>query len=304
MASFLGSCPSLSTRLCHIAARCLHSQGRKHLTNPPSLKQWRKALHTVQNRILVEQSTKTVSYGRSSLTGIHLNPCYNNSRCNVVLPVLRQGNNMVYVRFLSKGGDGKKILPADVFLYMLSVFILFIGLGYAGVPLFKIFCRQFGIGGDPSLSRGHDKSKVATMEKVEDREITVQFCANKQAAMRWNFQPQQARMKVKLGETALAFFRAENPTDKPIIGIATYTVTPYAAAPYFNKIQCFCFEEQILNPHEQVDMPVFFYIDPEFDDDFELEFEDSITLSYTFFEAKDGVSFPLPGFQQPAPEAT
>uniref|UniRef100_A0A8C3LXJ8 Cytochrome c oxidase assembly protein COX11, mitochondrial n=1 Tax=Chrysolophus pictus TaxID=9089 RepID=A0A8C3LXJ8_CHRPC len=104
-------------------------------------------------------------------------------------------------------------------------------------------------------------------------------------------------LQVVPGETALAFYKAKNPTDKPIIGISTYNVVPFEAGQYFNKIQCFCFEEQWLNPQEEVDMPVFFYIDPEFAEDPKMAKVDSITLSYTFFEAKEGQHLPLPGYQ-------
>lgn len=105
--------------------------------------------------------------------------------------------------------------------------------------------------------------------------------------MRWNFRPQQTAIRLVPGETALAFYTATNPTDEPITGISTYNVIPFEAGQYFNKIQCFCFEEQRLNPHEQVDMPVFFYIDPEFTEDPAMAKVDTITLSYTFFEAKE-----------------
>ncbi|XP_077708796.1 cytochrome c oxidase assembly protein COX11, mitochondrial isoform X2 [Canis aureus] len=98
------------------------------------------------------------------------------------------------------------------------------------------------------------------------------------------------------GETALAFYKAKNPTDKPVIGISTYNVVPFEAGQYFNKIQCFCFEEQRLNPQEEVDMPVFFYIDPEFAEDPRMVNVDLITLSYTFFEAKEGQQLPVPGY--------
>lgn len=100
--------------------------------------------------------------------------------------------------------------------------------------------------------------------------------------------------QVAPGETALAFYTAKNPTDLPVTGISTYNVIPFEAGAYFNKIQCFCFEEQQLNPHEEVDMPVFFYIDPEIVADPKMEFVDTITLSYTFFESKDGFNLPLP----------
>ncbi|KAL4239705.1 Cytochrome c oxidase assembly protein cox11 [Mactra antiquata] len=214
----------------------------------------------------------------------------------ILLKPIRESNKLICIRLISNDNTDEPNKKLDSLLYILSVFVLSVGLAYAGVPFFKIFCRQFGFGGDPKLSQGHDRSKVGTMDVIDDREITVHFTADTHSSMRWNFKPQQPYMKVKPGETALAFYSAKNPTDKPITGISTYTVNPYIAAPYFNKIQCFCFEEQILNPGEQVDMPVFFYIDPEYDDDPFLEFEDNITLSYTFFEAKEGFSLPLPGF--------
>jgi cytochrome c oxidase assembly protein subunit 11 len=89
-------------------------------------------------------------------------------------------------------------------------------------------------------------------------------------------------------------FLAKNPTDKPVIGISSYNLTPFQAAYYFNKIQCFCFEEQILNPGEEVELPVFFYIDPDYANDPSLENMDSILLSYTFFESKAGLKLPSP----------
>uniref|UniRef100_A0A183C287 Cytochrome c oxidase assembly protein COX11, mitochondrial n=1 Tax=Globodera pallida TaxID=36090 RepID=A0A183C287_GLOPA len=114
------------------------------------------------------------------------------------------------------------------------------------------------------------------------------------SSMQWKFKPVQNEIYVHPGDTALAFFTAENPTDKPIIGISTYNVTPFEAAYYFNKIQCFCFDEQILMPHEQVDLPVFFYIDPDFANDPALEYMDDLMLSYTFFESKSDLKLPSP----------
>uniref|UniRef100_A0A182MFD7 Cytochrome c oxidase assembly protein COX11, mitochondrial n=1 Tax=Anopheles culicifacies TaxID=139723 RepID=A0A182MFD7_9DIPT len=132
------------------------------------------------------------------------------------------------------------------------------------------------------------------MQKVKDRVLKIKFNADIGASMRWNFKPQQTEIKVVPGETALAFYSAKNPTDHPVVGISTYNVIPFEAGAYFNKIQCFCFEEQQLNPHEEVDLPVFFYIDPEFIEDPKMELVDSITLSYTFFESKDGVNIQMP----------
>ncbi|KAI6197407.1 hypothetical protein M3Y94_01220300 [Aphelenchoides besseyi] len=110
------------------------------------------------------------------------------------------------------------------------------------------------------------------MDTVKGRLIRVQFNADVPSSMRWNFKPLQHEIYVHPGETALAFFSAKNPTDKPIVGISSYNLTPFNAAYYFNKIQCFCFEEQILNPENL----------------------DSILLSYTFFEAKSGLQIPSP----------
>ncbi|BFZ03364.1 hypothetical protein BsWGS_06405 [Bradybaena similaris] len=181
-------------------------------------------------------------------------------------------------------------------IYIIAVFIFMLGGAYAGVPLYKVFCQATGLGGQ--AVEGHDAAKVETMEKV-NRPIVVKFNADVASSMRWSFKPQQTEVTVYPGETALAFYTAKNPTDKPIIGISTYNILPFEAGQYFNKIQCFCFEEQRLNPHEQVDMPVFFYIDPEFDEDPRLNHVETITLSYTFFEARDGLQLPMPGYHQP-----
>ncbi|XP_076764239.1 cytochrome c oxidase copper chaperone COX11 [Xylocopa sonorina] len=179
-------------------------------------------------------------------------------------------------------------------LYWGSFGVLVIGFTYASVPLYRIFCQSTNYGG--TISTNHDSNKVRTMQPVKDRVIKVMFNADTAATMQWNFKPQQTSIKVIPGETALAFYTAKNPLDVPVIGISTYNVVPYEAAQYFNKIQCFCFEEQQLNPHEEVDMPVFFYIDPEFSDDPRMENIDEIVLSYTFFEAKEGLKLPIPSF--------
>jgi len=181
-------------------------------------------------------------------------------------------------------------------LYVCSVGVVMLGLAYAGVPLYRMFCQATGQGGQATV--GHDTSKVTTMSPVADREIRIKFNADIGSSMQWNFRPQQSEVVVAPGETALAFYRAKNPSDKPVIGISTYNVLPFEAGLYFNKIQCFCFEEQRLNPHEEVDMPVFFYIDPDYVLDPKLENVDEITLSYTFFEAKEGFQIPLPGYMR------
>ncbi|XP_023300464.2 cytochrome c oxidase assembly protein COX11, mitochondrial [Lucilia cuprina] len=190
----------------------------------------------------------------------------------------------------------KKNLRSTLY-YVTAGGVLIVGLSYAAVPLYRMFCQAYSYGG--TTSQGHDAEKVESMLKVEDRIIRVRFNADLAASMRWNFKPQQYEIKVAPGETALAFYTAKNPTDLPVIGISTYNVIPFEAGAYFNKIQCFCFEEQQLNPHEEVDMPVFFYIDPEYVKDPKLENVDTITLSYTFFEAKDGLKLNFPAYAKP-----
>lgn len=178
--------------------------------------------------------------------------------------------------------------------YIAAVGVLALGLSYAAVPLYRIFCQAYSYGG--TTQQGHDAEKVESMQKREDRILRIRFNADTAASMTWNFKPQQSEIKVAPGETALAFYTARNPTDRPVIGVSTYNVIPFDAGLYFNKIQCFCFEEQLLNPHEEVHMPVFFYIDPEFADDPKMEGVDTLTLSYTFFEAREGVPLPIPNF--------
>lgn len=179
-------------------------------------------------------------------------------------------------------------------LYWSGFGVLIVGLTYASVPLYRIFCQAYGYAG--TVPAGHDTTKVQTMQPLKDRVIRIKFNADTAATMQWNFKPQQYMIKVVPGETALAFYTATNPLDIPISGVSTYNVVPFEAAQYFNKIQCFCFEEQRLNAKEQVDMPVFFYIDPEFAEDPAMEDINEIVLSYTFFEAKEGLKLPIPSY--------
>ncbi|XP_053231122.1 cytochrome c oxidase assembly protein COX11, mitochondrial isoform X1 [Podarcis raffonei] len=181
-----------------------------------------------------------------------------------------------------------------VLTYLAAGVVGVAGMSYAAVPLYRLYCQATGLGG--SAVAGHGSGEIETMVPVKDRIIKVTFNADVHASLQWNFRPQQTEVYVVPGETALAFYKAKNPTDKPIIGISTYNVVPFEAGQYFNKIQCFCFEEQRLNPHEEVDMPVFFFIDPEFAEDPRMANVDLITLSYTFFEAKEGQKLPLPGY--------
>ncbi|KAL5970859.1 Cytochrome c oxidase assembly protein COX11 mitochondrial, partial [Taenia solium] len=185
-----------------------------------------------------------------------------------------------------------------VLYYSTGLGIFMLGLGYAGVPLYRIYCAKSGRGSNTDGARVSASDFIALMKPVRERRVTVEFSADTYSHMAWNFKPSQKQLTIVPGETALAFYTAKNPTSKPIIGIATYTVLPIEAAKYFNKIQCFCFEEQRLNPGEEVDLPVFFFLDPAFDEDPYLMRTNRITLHYTFFEAKKEKML-VPGISKP-----
>lgn len=170
-------------------------------------------------------------------------------------------------------------------LYGLAVLIGTLGMSYAAVPMYKAYCQKTGFGGTPNT----DASRFTPDRMVpvpEHRPIRITFNSQVSDSLQWKFTPQQRQVTVLPGETALAFYTATNQSKEDIIGIATYNVTPDIAAPYFSKVQCFCFDEQKLNAGETVDMPVFFFIDPDVCDDPRMREVDLITLSYTFFKAK------------------
>eukprot|EP00053_Salpingoeca_punica_P011565 m.102994 g.102994 ORF g.102994 m.102994 type:complete len:235 (-) comp15706_c0_seq3:486-1190(-) len=173
---------------------------------------------------------------------------------------------------------------ASSIYYLGALTVFTVGMSYAAVPLYRMFCQATGFGG--TVMKGTDPLKIAAMKPVEDRVIKIKFAANTSTTLPWKFYPVQNEIEVVPGETALAFFTAKNPSDEAITGISTYNVIPYEVGQYFNKIQCFCFEEQRLNANEEVDMPVFFYLDPEFAEDPNLARVEEVTLSYTFFKSK------------------
>ena len=151
-------------------------------------------------------------------------------------------------------------------------------------------CTQTGWGGQPIKATIHSNAEDPAMRLTpvtDSRRLRITFNGSTSDVLPWKFTPQQREVRVLPGETALAFFTATNKSEEDIIGVATYSVTPAQVAPYFSKIQCFCFEEQRLNAGETVDMPVFFFIDPEFINDPTMTKIDTITLSYTFFSKCD-----------------
>ncbi len=167
--------------------------------------------------------------------------------------------------------------PQKTVAQTVGVVVLMGSLAWAAVPFYDWFCRVTGFGGTTGVA------EVAP-DEILDRTITVRFDASKAKDMAWEFKPVEREMEVRIGETGLAFYEAYNPTDRPIAGQASYNVAPYSAGGYFQKIACFCFEEQVLQPGERVEMPVTFFVDPEMVEDLEAKYVHTITLSYTFYE--------------------
>lgn len=158
--------------------------------------------------------------------------------------------------------------------------LLMIGAAYASVPLYDLFCRVTGYGGTTQVAE-------AAPGAAADRMITVRFDASLNRKLPWRFEAPKTDVKLSIGESGLAFYRAQNLTDRRITGTATYNVSPAEAGYYFSKVDCFCFTEQVLEPGQSVDMPVSFFIDPEILTDPEMDDVKTITLSYTFFEAPE-----------------
>jgi len=160
----------------------------------------------------------------------------------------------------------------------LALVVGMVGLSYAAVPLYDLYCRVTGYGGTPQRAD-------AAPTTISDRVITVRFDTNTDAALPWTFQPENRSVQVKVGENRLVFFHAVNNSDRAIVGHATFNVVPDRAGRYFSKIQCFCFTEQKLDPGQSVEMPVSFFIAPEILTDRDGDSIQEITLSYTFYPA-------------------
>jgi len=170
--------------------------------------------------------------------------------------------------------NGKTALMAG------AVVLAMVGVAYAAVPLYEIFCQVTGYGGTTQ------RAELADIKAI-DRTMNVRFVANVHRDMPWDFKPKQVAQSLKVGEQGLAYYEAYNPTKHTLVGRATYNVVPHKAGGYFSKVDCFCFTEQILEPGERVDMPVVYFIDPEIDQDINLQEVTEVTLSYTFFILDD-----------------
>jgi cytochrome c oxidase assembly protein subunit 11 len=154
-----------------------------------------------------------------------------------------------------------------------------LGMAYAAVPLYDLFCRVTGYGGTTQRA---ERPADTTLS----RSMTVRFDANVGGGLKWEFAPVSAPQTLPIGENGLAFYRVTNTSDRPIVGTATYNVAPEQAGVYFNKLECFCFTEQRLEPGESMEMPVSYFVDPEIVKDPDASRLSMITLSYTFYEVK------------------
>ena len=155
-------------------------------------------------------------------------------------------------------------------------------LAFASVPIYRAFCQSTGFAGTPRIAT---LSQLPT--KQLDRTIKVRFTASVNRDLPWEFKTLQREKTVKLGQVGLAFFHVKNTANFPITGMATYNVSPEKAGQYFNKVACFCFEQQLIQPGMEMDMPVQFFIDPDLENDSVMDDVKEITLSYTFFWYKD-----------------
>lgn len=226
-------------------------------------------------RVGREFSTKYLKQGHFSLNNAYPHAI----KCSPMLSMQRNYSSQVSSEKKSK----------TMLIYLTALVFAMVGCTYAAVPLYRRFCQATGYAGTVQRRESVEEkiARHAQNNTVPTREIVVQFNADVSDGMQWKFVPTQREVKVKPGESALAFYTAENKSPNPITGVSTYNVTPMKAAVYFNKIQCFCFEEQRLLPGEQIDMPVFFYIDPEFETDPKMAGINNIILSYTFFKVSE-----------------
>ena len=156
------------------------------------------------------------------------------------------------------------------------------GLAYASVPLYELFCQVTGYGGTTQQVDAEAAAGVG----IIDRDINVRFDANTASVLNWDFAPEERQVTIKMGEQMIINYVAKNLSDKPIVGMATFNVTPQAAGVFFNKIECFCFTDTYIEPGETLNMPVTFYVDPEMDQEKAMKALKTITLSYTFYESE------------------
>ena len=174
---------------------------------------------------------------------------------------------------------------ASVALTALVVAAAMLGLGYAAVPLYDLFCRVTGFGGTPQVATEAEAADAAALSAGAPT-ISIRFDANTAPDVPWTFRPRQVTDTVQIGQRDMAIFEARNLSSVPVTGTASFNVEPEQAGAYFNKIQCFCFTEQTLQPGQQVTMPVLYFVDPKALDDPNMQHVEQITLSYTFHRTR------------------
>lgn len=190
-----------------------------------------------------------------------------------------------------KAGNGRMVLMC------LAILAGMTGMSFAAVPLYRAFCNATGY--DGAVKRVSNAP-----DRVLDQTVTVRFDANVRD-MPWTFTPSQISQTIKIGSQSVAFYKVTNNSDRPITGQASYNVVPEQAGAHFRKLQCFCFSEQTIGPHETVEFPVVYFVEPDYVDDPETRRVQEITLSYTFFQVKDAkaqvadASKPSPGLGEP-----
>ena len=165
------------------------------------------------------------------------------------------------------------------------VALAMLGLGFAAVPLYRLFCQVTGFAG--TTQRATVADAAAAERAGAAGTVSVRFDANVDADLPWTFRPEQVTKTVKLGQRQMAFYTAKNNSNVPVTGQASFNVTPEQTGAYFNKVQCFCFTQQTLQPGEEVHMPVLFFVDPAMAKDADAAPVEQITLSYTFHRAPD-----------------
>ena len=172
-------------------------------------------------------------------------------------------------------------------LIALGAALAMLGLGYAAVPLYDLFCRVTGFGGTPQVATAADAVTAAAFARSAGAPtISIRFDANTASNLPWTFRPRQVTDTVQIGQRDMAIFEAINHSPVAVTGTASFNVEPEQAAPYFNKVQCFCFTEQTLQPGQEVAMPVLYFVDPKALDDPNMEGVEQITLSYTFHRTR------------------
>lgn len=171
------------------------------------------------------------------------------------------------------------------FVAAFAIVLGMLALGFAAVPLYRLFCQVTGFGGTTMRADPNIKVNV-----VAGRTVSVRFDSNVAQGMPWEFRPEHRVDTVAIGARDMAIYIAKNVSDKPVTGTATFNVTPTQSGQYFSKIQCFCFTEQTLQPGEEVRMPVLFYVDPKILDDPDNKDVQEITLSYTFYPVEKDAS--------------